>query len=302
MRIANADPPPPAQTDVAQGTIRRVLPSGCREVPTEALEEILRKYESGQMLKAWEAAKPFGSLLFWKGVPAKTLAGRLASNLGAPRLGEALHWLAWRKDRHNPELAAFRAYPFFARRGPLAVWEFCAACNADVASASPEALLHFYSVRAMAAAGLHDFLEAQSWLKLALALDSRNAWLATVEAHLCEHADRYEDALAAARRALEWRPWYRPGILAASHALRLLDREQEALALLTEAIRHSENGPIAFQLATLQIDLGLLEEAEATLAEVERLSPLMERRERNSLGARRVAVAGRRGDTATALA
>lgn len=98
------------------------------------------------------------------------------------------------------------------------------------------------------------------------------------QSSLCEIADRFEDALAAARRSLTLRPWYRPGVQATAHLLVHLNRDQEALELLVEATQRIESGDLWVQLARLQTELGNFSEASAALERALPCYPLMEKR------------------------
>jgi len=69
----------------------------------ERIQETLRQvedlYEQGRYLSAFDAGRALGPLSTWPGTEGRILAGRLAANLGAPRLAQALCRLAWRADR-----------------------------------------------------------------------------------------------------------------------------------------------------------------------------------------------------------
>src|SRR4051812_31144799 len=60
-------------------------------VAPEQLRAVLELYEQGQMLRAYELARSYGALTAWRGPGARALAGRLAENLGAPRVARVLH-------------------------------------------------------------------------------------------------------------------------------------------------------------------------------------------------------------------
>ena len=65
-------------------------------IPPETLAALQSLYDEGLMLQAYQAAQSLPHLSKWAGPGARTLAARLAGNLGAPRLGQVLHWQAWR--------------------------------------------------------------------------------------------------------------------------------------------------------------------------------------------------------------
>ncbi len=92
-------------------------------VSTETLEQITEKYERGLYLQAFEASKQLGPLQELKDASAQVLGGRLANNLGAPRLGSVLHRLAYQQAPTNHEVVLFYALTMAARRGPLATMQ-----------------------------------------------------------------------------------------------------------------------------------------------------------------------------------
>ena len=230
------------------------------------------------------------------------MAGRLASNLGGYRLGRVLHWLAFRSDPSDPDLAAYHAYSLAERRGPLAAWELLERYGKPPEAAAADGLSHFFTARAMVAAQLRDFTAAEDWLDRASRATPDHPWVATSRAHVLEAQDRYAESLEAARQALELRPWYRPGVHAVAHALQLLDRDEEALALLLEATKHIENMHVVRQLASLQKELQLYNEAAATFSRLPDLAPLLEKAERLWLERQLVTLDCLRNETAAALA
>jgi tetratricopeptide (TPR) repeat protein len=80
-----------------------------------------------------------------------------------------------------------------------------------------------------------------------------------------------------------------------------LDRDEEALALLSEAVRHIENMHVVRQLAMLQMDLQRYAEAAESLARFAELAPLIEEGEKQWLLRQRVALDCRRGERQSAL-
>src|SRR5262249_53362181 len=94
------------------------------EIPAVELAGILECYNQGLSLKAHTRATQWGPLAGWQGTSARILAGRLAMNLGAPRLGYWQHVRAWRQAPTDPEPRYFFARALRDRRGPLAAWKF----------------------------------------------------------------------------------------------------------------------------------------------------------------------------------
>ena len=125
-------------------------------------------------------------------------------------------------------------------------------------------------------------------------------WPAVERASVYELADRTEDALFSARRALELHPWFRPGIQAIAHLLLRLGREREALDFLTEASTKIECGLILAQLSAVQNELGFHTEAAHSLDRYAELCPLMEKEALKWLAARRSDIAYKLDDWTTA--
>ena len=101
-----------------------------RPAPAAAdiLESVAELYERGLYLQAYEAALAWGSLREWTGGAARTLAGRLAWNLGAPRLGRWLRLRAWREEPSNDEVRYYYVWTKLERRGPYAAWRCRPTC------------------------------------------------------------------------------------------------------------------------------------------------------------------------------
>src|SRR5438045_8726003 len=133
------------------------------EISPNDLQRVRDLYDRGLYLQAWKAAEALGPLREWRGTPARVLAGRLAGNLGASRLGRVLHFRAWRDDRENLEALYSYGYALLDRRGPLDAWNALRP-GGDFAAA-PEALRSdLYALRAGTAAILRAFDTAEHWL------------------------------------------------------------------------------------------------------------------------------------------
>jgi len=81
-------------------------------------------YDRAMNLQAVRLADTIGPLRAWRGSAARVLAGRLAMNVGAPKLGRALHWLAWRESPNDPDALYYYGRHIVDRRGPLPGWEY----------------------------------------------------------------------------------------------------------------------------------------------------------------------------------
>jgi cellulose synthase operon protein C len=269
------------------------------DVSSDDLRRIRDLYDRGLYLQAWQASASVGPLREWRGTAARVLAGRLAGNLGAQRLGRVLHFRAWRDDRENLEALYSYAYALLDRRGPLDAWAALRP-GGDFAAAAEPLRADLYALRAEVAALLRDFDTSEHWIGRAEKTTPDRAWIHVARARILEHEDRYDDAVAAVRRALELRPWYRPAVQAMGHLLQLLDRDPEALGFLREASRRIESGAVVVQLAALEVELGHHAEARLTCERIEQLHPLLEKEMRMWLHARKADTAYACGDHAAA--
>lgn len=270
-------------------------------VSSDILQEVHGLYAQGLYLRAYQRAKDLGPLREWRGTAARILAGRLAMNLGAPRLGWALHAWAWRQDRRDPQACYYHARTVCNRRGPWRGWKFVQSCG-DFEDAPPKFRADWLAFRAGLVGRQRDFINAEAWLDQAERLAPDRPWICIERANVFECQDRYADALAAARRALEVRPWHRAGVQRVAHALQLCDRDAEALELLSAADERLECGGISAQLGILQTELGLYAEAQRSFERYAERSPLLEKEVANWLAARRSDMAYFLGDLGRAAA
>lgn len=246
--------------------------------PTVAqLEPIQALYDQGLFVRALSAAtEALGPPRHWRGTPGRILAGRLAHQLGAPRLGRAMHYLAHREAPNDARALYYHALSLWERRGPLVAWELASAKGELPEETGDEDRSDWFTLHARLAAHFRDFRTADRWLDRAEALTPSRPWVLVERAAVLELEDRYPEALALARRALELQPWFRPAVQAAARVLQLLDEDRAALRLLEDAARHTESAAVVMHLASLQTELGLYPEARAAAERAVELSPLME--------------------------
>ncbi len=293
---------PQTPGEVKKAEAQKTSAPGPFQVPPAELAKIQALYDAGLCLQAYHAAEAFGPMKRWTAQADRVLAGRLVGNLGAHRLANVLHWLACRSNPRDPDVAAYHGYSLSQRRGPLAALEFLERLGPMRESADADGQMHLLTLHALIASQMRDFSASEQWLKRAEEVAPANPWVATTRSHVFEALDRYPEALEAARKALELRPWYRPGVHAVAHALQLLDRDQEALEFLTEAVRHVENMHVVRQLHILQTQLEVYANAEASLTRFAELAPMMEKAERLWLQRQRVTLDCLKNDHPAALA
>ena len=257
----------------------RMIPriaNGGVDVPPDEIAEITRLYDLGLYVQACTRATAVGPLHEWRGTAARLIGGRLANNLHASRLGTWLHLRAWREDRTNAEAAYFYASEMSRTRGALAAWRFLKKLPPFPEAPAP-ARADLLSLQARFASYYRDFATSAALLREAEATAPDRLWLWVEKADLLEKQDAYAEALAAVQHALVLRPWYRPAVQSAAHLFQLLGRDDEALALLTEAQQHLESSHALTQLAVLQTELGQHAAALASWERVRALAPLMEK-------------------------
>lgn len=268
--------------------------------PSVQLTQIQELYNQGYYLQAWRLATTLAPLEQWDGTDALLLAGRMANNLGASRLGRKLHLKAYRLDPTNGEAAYYKARVVFDRRGPLAAWQFLRKTGETI-DAAPTVQADWLAYHAVVLGILRDFDAAEEWLAKAEKCDPTNPWVWIERSHLFELEDKYEASLCAAQRSLELRPDFRPGVQAVASALVLLGRDAEALALLKEAATKVESCWLMAQLAQLQTELGQHEDARQSFERFAELAPLLDESTAKWLHAQRADVAYLCGDYEAAL-
>lgn len=265
------------------------------------LAEVQDLYDRGLYVQAHERATAgHRPLRDWRGTRARVLAGRLAVNLGAPRLARAHHLLAFRGSPHDPDARYYTARALLERRGPLAAWRWTSAIGDDLAEAPVIVQADWLAMRGTLVGYLRDFERAEQYLERAAALANNRAWLRVERAALLEIQDRYDDAVAAARDALRLQPWYRPAVQQLAHLLQMTGRDAEAIDVLLEAASRVEAGSLWAQLAGLYEELGRYADAQAALERFSELSPLMEKSVRQWLAGRRSDAAYHCGDVVAA--
>jgi tetratricopeptide (TPR) repeat protein len=274
--------------------------------PEELVRSVTDVYERGQTVDALRVAEAFAPLKQWTGVEACTLAARIAANTGAPRLSSRLTLRAWRIDNADPVAQVQFGLELGSRRGPLALWLAMRAWP-QCRQTTPVQQAELLAVQASAAADLRDFAFGEELLNRAESLGTKQPWVHLQRAHLLERQDRVEEALDAARAAGALHPhsFYRPGVQVQAQLLQLLDRDDEAMQLLTEAGAALQNSPVAAQLFSLLAENGRWHEAEVALERYVALAPLMEPAVKKWVASQQARAAyhlGKRGEVARFLA
>jgi peptidoglycan/LPS O-acetylase OafA/YrhL/tetratricopeptide (TPR) repeat protein len=273
-------------------------------VPSDAIADLAALYERGRYVAAHAlAVERHGPLQDWSGgTGALVFGGRLAANIGGDRLSHALGLRALRRVAADPlttpadraNAALFQAFRTFGRRGPLALRRFLKRRGvraAFEAGATPAIRSDVLCLEAQVAAAFRDTDAAESRWQQAVALTPERAWTWVERAALLVLADRYAEALDAAHAALRLHPWYRPALEHAGRVLTLLGRDDEAVALLENALDPQTGGglespALAAQLAELCAALRRPGAVLRALDRFEAWSPLLEAQGRLWLASR----------------
>ena len=284
---ANSNSSPGSQT------VQRQL--GPNDSEPALLAQIEHLYDQGRYTDALLVSKPLGPLAQWPGAEGRILAGRMAGNLGAPRLGRALHWLAGREHPEDPSAVYYAAMAYWSRFGTLHAWRRYRSHKLPE-SASDSLRADWLALKAIMLGSMRDFTRAETLMIEALELDPDSAWLHVQLSDLLDRQDMHADALMAAREALKIRPFFRPGVQTTAYRLVQLRKDDEALRLLTEASEKLQSGEVWCQLSALQRELKDYDGAWKSLERAQELWPLAD-----ADGQHRKWLAGERCDLACLL-
>lgn len=264
------------------------------------LDKVQELYWAGLYLQALEASRPLGPPQSWRGPRGRVMATRLVSRLGGVRLADILMWKAFREFPHDGYVRYFRAYRIGSRKGPLALLRFYESLD-GMDDAPVNFRADWNAAVARTYASLRDFDAAQASIERALELAPKRAWLWVENARVLVAMDRREDALASVDKALGLRPWYEMAVDAKVDLLGELNRDDEALTLVTECAERLESGGMLWSKALLLTEARRYEEARETFERCRDYFPLSDKRHAMWLDARRSDAAYRCGDYATAL-
>ncbi len=237
------------------------------------LANVQTLYDAGRYSDALAAGASLGDLKCWPAPAGRVLAGRLAANLGAPRLSRVLHRLAARQHPDHAQSVYFAAMSYCGMFGYFHAWQRYR--NFELPEPADKTVrADFLAMKALILASMRDFGRAESFMIEALELDPQSAWLHVEMSELLDRQDLHEESLKAAREALALRPNYRPAVQAAGYRLVQLQRDDEALELLTSASQRLQSGEVWCQLAALQNELKQYEAAWHSLEQAEKCWPL----------------------------
>ena len=240
----------------------------------KALDQIQQFYDGGQYLKAWKISQSLGPLKQWRGSREMVLGGRLAFNIGSRRIGNVLHRLALRLYPDDPAVITFAMLTMSGRLGPWATLQRMK-LHGDIPNAKIENRADWLALKALNYAQLRDFQKAEYWQAKAFELTPENPWMYVSQTSILEYQDRNDEATAAAEKAVEIRPTYRPAIQALANRYIESNRDQDAVNLLTRAVNEIESGLVRCQLASFYRELEHFEHALKLYDGIENFFPLL---------------------------
>ncbi len=257
--------------------MNQAIPPISRDLSAEMLLSIQALFDRGLYFQAYALAQPFGPLSTWKGAAGRVLAGRLSLALGGRRIGRIVHRLAEREHPDNADVIHYAANALYAEHGSWTVLQWLRHREAAINMGSVVRRADILALQARLTASLRDFSEAERLICAAELLTPDSAWIQVERAYLYELSDDYGAALLAVQRALVLRPAYRPAIEQHANLLRLLNRDDEALAVLSVGSSQLESSSLYAALLEMQMERGLYAEAETSLACIEKFSPLSDK-------------------------
>ena len=238
-------------------------------------------YDQGLCRKAYDLAISAGPLNRSKGVDTCIMAGRIAAHLGATRLAHCLHIRAHRLDPNEIRAQAYYLETVLGMRGPVFAWQLFKQLERGHQKhikdeESDEGWEYFYTLGGRILGHFRDFERAEKFIKIAEKRKTSFPWLLVERAGLLFMQEKSVEALEISQKALEIQAWYRPAVAQTAFYLHSLNRNDEALHLLSEAAQKLESVAILNQLAELQMDLELYAEALLTLEKSVTLSPILD--------------------------
>lgn len=268
-------------------------------IPVKILSHVRSLYDRGLYLQAYQQAIAYAPLAEWQETEARLLAGRITMQVGGQRLAWTYHLRAWRADRTSAAAACYYARTLLHRRGLLVAWEFVRKIE-DWVDATAAERAEWWCFRAQLLSHFRDFDAAIDLIHQAIELNTDNYWLYVTQAWILEEQDRYADALTAATIALKLKLDDGAATLTIARMLTLLERDEEALALLQATAARTESSSVFQALAQLQTELGDYQGAQLSYQRYAEISPLLEPLGKQWLLARQADLAYYLGDFETA--
>ncbi|TWG83357.1 tetratricopeptide repeat protein [Cupriavidus gilardii J11] len=210
---------------------------------------------------------------------AQALAARVLRHVGAPRRADAMMMRLWRAQPHDPEAMIGYLRLLISRRGYYRAWAW-AEENPLPDHASAEQRAEWLAQNGELASLQRDWKRAAACYADALALAPASPWIWVEYAYGLEREDRYDEAVAAAERALELDTDFRSALQAVAHLYTLTGRDAEARAVLDHASARMQSADLEAQRYTLLAEQGRHEAALDALSRSRRFAPLADKARR----------------------
>jgi cellulose synthase operon protein C len=251
--------------------------------------QIEASYDAGLYLQAYQQAW-IADRTHTDRASMMVLAGKIANQVGAPRLARWLHLKAGREFPTSAPAAYRYAQALLHSQGLLKTWQFTQnwVLPHDITSRQTA---EWWALQAHLLGHWRDFDAADRLITQAQAFDPDNPWLGIEQAWLLAQQDRLDEALITVETSLQQRPWNRSAIAMAVHLHDRLGQPDRAYKYLEASQDHLESGALVLQLAHRQKDQGDYDRAAQSYDRYETLMPLLERREQECLAAWRSEVA-----------
>lgn len=245
-------------------------------IPKTSFKAIEDLNKVGLHLQAYEKLLQAGEPSELEDVDQLLLASGIFHNLGAVQASKKFTKKARNREPLNPRVLFYKASDAMHFRGPLPALLFIRKYEPHF-SGEAKITSWWHSLRVEIYSVLRDFEEADKWHAKAVKAKSDEPWVWVSKAQSLENQDRYEESLVVSRKAFEIDPNNRTAISAFANSLILAQKDDEALDLLNGASARMENAFITKQLADIQGELGLKEEAFKNLKRILELTPIKEK-------------------------
>jgi len=252
------------------------------------LDELDELIKQDQMLTVWKKVEHLKPLAEWKPGRQLRTASLIVSRLGNRRLSNVLDYLNHRSDRDNPKLALYHQ---FNRVNYTIVPEIIKTIDEILgkhrAKMDHELLADYLVFKAWLLASLKDFHRANALISEAKEVAPNYAWVYVEASDILEKQDRYEEADVEADKALALRPNYHAAVLRKEMVLFHLNKDDEAIALLEKVNAESEHGIYSSRLQYRYSERDDTDKMLWALSEYEKYYPLIGKKDKKWLAARR---------------
>ncbi len=256
----------------------------------------------GRTLDVFAACSAYAPFEAWRSHDGASLAASLVGDLGAPKRALALRLAAVRRGAPSAARDVLRVTLRFVFRGPVdalgAIRE--ARASATYEGATDDDRANLFELEGLALGALRDFDAARRALTLAEPFESKPQALSFARARIALAQDRYDEALAEARRAHEAHRKHPGAALLLAHLYEIRGATDDALSLLRATAETTQSADVAGALATLLEDRKLWDERAFWVEQWAARSPLLE--DPHRLTGMRADAAYDRGDHKSALA